>query len=297
MEQFPKIDLFIIGAQKAGTTSLKNYLGEHPSMVTHQSKEFSYFYDDAEFEKGYEAALSHYFPKAEFKGKTLVCKHAHLYSSEKAISRLKDHNKDCKLVFILRNPVTRTFSSYLMEKLYNRVHFQFDEIRDALDGSGKIKLEDWQYEAIVEFGLYAKFLETVYRYFPKEQVQLMLFEDFKQTPLLYCSRIFASFGLNSDFQPRVRVIHNKTAMPRSKLLAALLKKFLVEKNPVKEGIKKVMPSNTTTRLGERLRDVNRSEKADFKMSEETKAFLSDYFEKHNQQLVKLSGLDLSAWND
>ena len=29
------IDLFIIGAQKAGTTSLKNYLAEHPEIVSH----------------------------------------------------------------------------------------------------------------------------------------------------------------------------------------------------------------------------------------------------------------------
>jgi hypothetical protein len=291
-----KIDLFIIGAQKAGTTSLKNYLGEHPEMVTHASKEFSYFYDDDEFEKGLDKAHLHYFGKANISNKIVVCKHAHLYSSEKGIARLKAHNPECKVVFIMRNPVTRAFSSYLMERLYNRVNFEFDAMEKALNGSGELKLEDWQYEAIVEFGLYANYLEMIYKYFPKEQVKLILFEDFKNFPLKYCAEIFTDFKINNEFQPRVRTVHNKTAIPRSKLLASVLKTFLVEKNPVKEGIKKVMPSNTSARLGEKLREANKSEKkTDFKMTPQMKTFLLQFFKPYNKKLAELTGMDYSIW--
>ena len=38
-----KIDIMIVGAQKAGTTSLLRYLGEHPECVAHPQKEFAYF--------------------------------------------------------------------------------------------------------------------------------------------------------------------------------------------------------------------------------------------------------------
>ena len=48
------IDIMIIGAQKAGTTSLKNYLGEHPELQTHPQKEFGYVWDDKEFNQGFE---------------------------------------------------------------------------------------------------------------------------------------------------------------------------------------------------------------------------------------------------
>ncbi len=297
MDISPKIDLFVIGAQKAGTTSLKNYLGEHPDILTHESKEFSFFYDDEEYGKGYNTAFKKYFGRSDSGGRKVVCKHAHLYSSEKAIQRLREHNPDCQLVLILRNPVSRTFSSYLMEKLYSRVNFEFEEMKHALDGSGKLKLEDWQFEALIQFGLYASYIEIIYKYFPKEQVRLILFEDFKKTPLKYCRQIFSGFKVNSEFQPRVRVVHNKTAIPRSQMLAAFIKVFLVEKNPVKEGIKRVMPANATSRLGERLRDVNRSEKANFKMSAEMTEFLQRYFEPHNQQLSRLTGLNLSSWKE
>ena len=152
-----KIDLFIVGAQKAGTSSLKNYLSEHPEVSTHLPQEFSYFYDDNEFEKGEEFALGKYYnDKADFKVR--IAKHAHLYSSEKAIKRLHEHNPDCKIIFILRNPVERTFSSYQMEKLYNRVDFTFEELVSSLDGSFPLELEPWQRESIVEFGYYEKYL-------------------------------------------------------------------------------------------------------------------------------------------
>jgi hypothetical protein len=291
-----KIDLFIIGAQKAGTTSLKNYLGEHPEIVTHDSKEFSFFYDDAEFEKGIEKAYEHYFTKKEVSGKKIVCKHAHLYSSEKAIERLRQHNPHCQIVFIMRDPVKRTLSSYLMEKLYNRVDFEFDELQQALNGTQKLMLEDWQFEAIVEFGFYYQYLQVVYKYFPKENVKLILFEDFSRHPLRFCTQIFSSFGINDEFQPRVRIVHNKTSQPKSKFFANFLKRFLVEKNPVKESLKKVIPSNTSARLGEKLRDANRSKKNNYEMSMEMKLFLKNYFSEHNRNLAELTGLDLGKWN-
>ncbi|MBC7862167.1 MAG: sulfotransferase domain-containing protein [Bacteroidia bacterium] len=290
-----KIDLFIIGAQKAGTTSLKNYLGEHPEIVTHQSKEFSFFYDDTEYEAGIEKAYEHYFGTAEMAGKKIVCKHAHLYSSEKAIERLKQHNPECMIVFIMRNPVKRTLSSYLMEKLYDRVDFEFDELQHALNGSGELKLEDWQFEAIVEFGFYYNYLQLVYKHFAKEKVKLILFEEFSKHPLRFCTEIFSSFGINNEFQPRVRVVHNKTSQPKSKFFAGFLKRFLVEKNPVKEGIKRVMPSNTSARLGEKLRDANRSKKNNYEMSKEMKIFLENYFLLHNKSLAELTGINLDAW--
>jgi hypothetical protein len=291
-----KIDLFIIGAQKAGTTSLKNYLGEHPEMITHHSKEFSFFYDDEEYREGYEKALTHYFGKQNLSGKKVVCKHAHLYSSEKGIQRLHQHNPGCQIVFIMRNPVKRTLSSYLMEKLYNRVHFQFEDLPKALDGSGQLQLEEWQFEAIIEFGLYHRYLEFIFKYFKKEQVRLILFEDFSNHPLLYCREIFRSFGINDEFQPRVRTIHNKTTLPKSRFYASFLKYFLVQKNPVKESLKRVMPASTSLKLGERLRDANRSNKNNrYEMGEEVKTFLENYFGPHNKKLQELTGLDFKSW--
>ena len=61
MKPFRKIDIAIIGAQKAGTTSLKNYLGEHSEVTTHPHTEFSFFADEDQFESGYNNVFEKYF--------------------------------------------------------------------------------------------------------------------------------------------------------------------------------------------------------------------------------------------
>ena len=111
------VDLAIIGAQKAGTTSLKEYLSQHPSIQTHPQIEFSFFRDEELYLKGYAAAEKKYLtlnPNATNK-KTLI-KNVGIYSSTDALERLYKHNPECKIIFIVRNPITRAYSSYNMER-------------------------------------------------------------------------------------------------------------------------------------------------------------------------------------
>ena len=48
------IDLMIVGAQKAGTTSLLRYLGNHSSICIHEKPEILFFLIDEEYQKGYK---------------------------------------------------------------------------------------------------------------------------------------------------------------------------------------------------------------------------------------------------
>ncbi len=69
-----QISMFIAGAQKAGTTSLKNYLAQHPQIGTHTQEEMLYFNNDRHFELGYEYACRRYFGYVE-ENRILMAKH------------------------------------------------------------------------------------------------------------------------------------------------------------------------------------------------------------------------------
>src|SRR2546421_13021843 len=112
-----KIDLMIVGAQKSGTTSLKNYLGQHPEVVTHLETEFSYFFHESEYVKGPAGMFRKNFLNAlQGRSKKIIAKSAGLYVDEAALERLKELNPHYKLVLLLRNPVQRAHPSYLMER-------------------------------------------------------------------------------------------------------------------------------------------------------------------------------------
>src|ERR1051325_8643005 len=102
---FPPIDAMIIGAQKAATTSLKNYLMQHPQIAGHVQKEFAFFQDNEEQKNGYRFAYKKYFQNGQpIVNKKIIAKHASLYSMEENIQKLKEHNPDALLIFSLRNP-------------------------------------------------------------------------------------------------------------------------------------------------------------------------------------------------
>ena len=52
-----KIDLFIAGVQKSGSTSLYQYLVQHPDLLSHPQKEMTFFYNDDEYAQGYSASI------------------------------------------------------------------------------------------------------------------------------------------------------------------------------------------------------------------------------------------------
>lgn len=100
-----KIDLMIVGAIKAGTTSLKNYLNEHPEILGHFQIDLTYFTNDSEYEAGYEKAFKKYFTEGGItKTRRVIAKDASVHQYEKTIKRLYEHNPECYIVFIIRNP-------------------------------------------------------------------------------------------------------------------------------------------------------------------------------------------------
>jgi hypothetical protein len=282
----------IAGAQKAGTTSLKNYLGQHPQLQAHLQKEFAFFVDDSAFAEGYASAKRKYYSVQ--KGLSyVVAKSAGLYINESALQRLKEHNPDCKLVMILRNPVERTYSSYLMEKNYGAISESFEVIRDIIH---KADPNDWRYEFFIGMSLYCKKLELVYRYFPKEQVKIVRFEDLKDEPVQTCQTLFTWMGVDESFVPDTSVRHNVTTVTRSRTYGKLLFRVLQNSNPLKKAARVFLPGKMDYKVGEAMRKINHSEKKYAPIARETLKDLIEFFRPYNDELSRTTGLDFSSWN-
>jgi hypothetical protein len=288
-----KISLMIGGAQKAGTTSLKNYLGQHPGLQTHHHKEFAYFVDDAAFNEGYPSAKRKYF-SPDKKNAILLGKSAGLYINEKALSRLRDHNPECKLVLILRNPVERTYSSYLMEKNYGAINEPFEIVRDIIH---KADSKDWRYEFFIGMSLYSKKLEMIYRYFPKEQVKIVRFEELSIHPNEVCKDIFRWMNLDPDFTPDTSVKHNVTTVTRSQTYGKLLLRMLKNSSPLKKAARVLLPGKMDYKVGEAMRRINHTEKKYDPIAQGTMLELVEFFRPYNDELSKMTGTDFSSWNE
>jgi hypothetical protein len=111
-------DFLIIGAQKAGTSSLFNYLHDHPNVSGSRPKEVHYY--DANFDKGQSWYRMH-FPRAPLhrllgraEGGGLVTGEATPYYlfHPHVPKRVATDLPNAKLIILLRNPIDRAFSHY-----------------------------------------------------------------------------------------------------------------------------------------------------------------------------------------
>jgi hypothetical protein len=291
MTQNSKIDLMIIGAQKAGTTSLKNYLNEHPAILGHPQTEFTWF--AAQSEESFSEAFGKQFTEGDAdKAKAVVAKNVALYYDEAAIKKLKDHNPACKLVFVVREPVERAYSSYTMEVSNGWLKRDFKELKNEVI---KCNTHDGLYRILYNLGLYGKHLKMILNHFPKDQIKVYRFEQLKQQPESICKDLFEWLGIDPSFEPDTGKVYNKTQKVKSGLLASILIWLRHPNNPIKRFVKWILPYHAFTKLGNRMIDFNKTKARFEPMSEEMEAFLRDSYRPSVTELEELTGLDLSDW--
>jgi hypothetical protein len=105
-------NFLIVGAMKSGTTSLARYLGAHPQAYVAPEKEINFF------ERGYvwNRGVDWYASRFEGAGDALAVGEAspsYMYWPT-AIERMASVVPDARLIALLRDPVERAYSHYLL---------------------------------------------------------------------------------------------------------------------------------------------------------------------------------------
>lgn len=181
-------DFIIGGAPKCGTTTLHFILDQHPDIslpwrevayfdaddpITHNDffrtsdGKLSWFNPDADLTENATPEARYYTSRfAEFGSSKLVGEDSTTYIfSNVAARRIRKHLPDVKLVFMLRNPVKRAYSQYWHLMNSARTTLSFEQ---ALARVGNIVLGS----------TYTSNLQAYFDLFPREQIKVVLFEEF-----------------------------------------------------------------------------------------------------------------------
>jgi hypothetical protein len=280
-----KIDAMIVGAQKAGTTSVLNYLKAHPRINGHQQIEFSYFANDKEYEQDFKKGLENYVFDKPLGGDFLhLAKNVTICFTEKAIKRLKEHNPECKILLFLREPVARAYSSYTMAVKDGWMQEDFDAIIPFMEAKN---YDHIMYRHFIALGEYTKHLELILKYFPAEQIRVYLFEDLKENTEAICTAIFEWLGVEADFVPNLEKVHNPTTAPRSKKMAKLINSLRSPNNKLRQFVKAILPSALFHKISQGVLNANKSNKRFDPISEEAKIILEKYYAPLNKKLVNI----------
>ncbi len=299
-------DFLIIGTGKSGTTSVDNYLKQHPGVFISPLKEPNFFGYELNQPSDFEGTpqIHHYnnsvtniedyvelFAGAEdhqVKGET---SNTYMYHKN-APDRILHYAADVKIIAILRQPAERLYSRYLHLARENRVPtVQFS---DCLDPTTVW----WQRNDLIKEGYYGRHLSRYFEIFPKSQIKVFLFEDLRQDSEKMMKDIFRFIGVDPDFKVDFSVEYNQSGFIKNKAFD----KVIGQNSWVKKALKKILPqrwynalkhNSTTQKQLNQFRNKNLQRPS---LDPSLKSEISHSIYKEDIKLLEsLIARDLSKW--
>ncbi len=201
-----RLDFILAGAQKSGTTALHYFLAKHPNITMGDQQEIHFFDDEAMFvaQVDYEQLHKHY-PLLASSTIAGDCTPSYIYH-QSASERIWNYNPKIKLLVLLRNPVERAFAHWNMQRFKGREPLDFfDAVKEEKTRIASAQPDEARRFAYVDRGFYAEQLERLFQFFPREQVKIVKFEEFREKQRETLASIFSVLGLDPLRSVRSRV--------------------------------------------------------------------------------------------
>jgi hypothetical protein len=219
-------NFLVIGAAKAGTTSLYAYLCQHPQVYMSPLKETNFFSlegqrvhfrgvgDHDTINTLSITTLTDYRAQFEAAADGIAIGEAsplYLYCP-RAPERIRHYIPDAKLIAVLRHPVERAYSAFL--------HLVRDGREPLTDFVQAIEAEAcrihnhwehiWHY---TRMGFYYAQMKRYYDLFDYCQVRVYLYEDFKNNPHAVLRNLFCFLDVDETYIPDISIMHNVSSLP------------------------------------------------------------------------------------
>ena len=239
------LEFIVIGARKAGTSSLFEHLRVHPDLYLPPAKDHPFFSEEAVYAEGWSKFVSRNFHEAPEAAQWGKVTHHYMYgcpggrdravggtaraaeSAERIIpERIHAMFPDVKLIAILRDPVERCISDNGMRVLWGQQDRRsFDRtIADLLAPAALESSRCCHTHPFITWGEYGRILQPYYEVFPREQIFICFTDELSQAPLELMERVFRYLEVPSFVPPDLQTRFRQTTLsPRFGWLPSPLK--------------------------------------------------------------------------
>jgi len=279
-------NFFIIGASKAGSTSLNYYLDQHPEIRMSDEKEPGFFQNNELYSKGLQWYSSTFFsgPAYPAMGEATASYLYYTLSAER-LKQLPRQNQ--RFIVMLREPVKRTYSQYWHEVRKHESRYFSEALKDEDDlikSDRHVIFEHPPKSIYLGRSLYFSHIDNYLKHFRREQLLIIFFENLKRNPDHVFNQIFefldiGNHPINTD------LIHNYGENP---LLQLRINKF--KNSPIyRKFLRNVVPETIKAKLRNRkIRVISGkmegTKEAYPKMRLRDQQFLKDFFKEDIQNL-------------
>lgn len=308
-------NFFLVGTVKGGTTALHRYLSSHPQVFVSPIKEVNFFSKDAihpenfsddykhdvsvDIEKYLSGDMAYPIHIAHITDEKTYIKLFDKAQDECAIGemslsyllydgvaeKIKSYNNDAKILMILRNPSDRAFSQYIMNLKQGKIlktNFIEEIVKDE-----KAFPSGWganhQYLYI---GKYYNQVKNYLEVFPKEQVKVLLYDDFLTNPQKVLSEMFSFLGVSNDLIIDSKQKYNESGLSRFPRI-----NYFLNQTGILQYAKQILPYSWRGFI----KTLFYTQKNLPKLEKNDRKWLIEYYREDILALQKLINKDLSAW--
>ena len=302
-------NLFLIGAMRAGSTSLHALINQHPEIFMSHVKEPMYYvaetmrrtldmygntadieYQLMDFVKQRKHAEAHTYEILFDKvmGRKYMGESSHYIYHPQVARAIHDDCPNARIIVSLRNPIERLYSEYMLYRRQGKdveeTFAEFVNNNSSFSHDGKILITD---SPKIRKSLYFDSLVEWVNVFGRDQVKIILFEDFISDYLQVCESIFSWLGVDPTFTP-IPIHAQQGGTPKSGTIF-----YGVEKSKLKlKLLKRIMPPKVRDRLRAVWYQVSLEKGT---IDESTRVFLLKAYREDITNLEREFQLDLSTW--
>ena len=294
-------NFLIVGAAKCGTSSLHNYLNQHPDVFMPTFTPDGIKVKEPRFL--IKEKLQKRFPKGvwnyeDYKllfdsvtneiaiGESTVL---YLYYHKEAIKNIKKYlGEDVKIIIMLRNPIDRAYSAYSFASRTTQENRTFKEA--LLNNRERFDKDETLSPMVLykDLGLYHKMVKDYMENF--KDVHIVLYDDFILQTDLEVTKIFDFLNISNTNDINTNKIVNSGGKQWN---SKFMKKLLMREGGMKFFLKILLPKKARVIIKNRL-TISFTSKADV-INESIKKELLDYYQRDINLLEKLINKDLSKW--
>ena len=283
------VDFFIVGAPKAGTTSLFYYLNKNKGICMSSIKEPNFFSSqDLKIQKIYYDSLildnlKEYERIFTPKNKQQIIGEAsvsYLFYPNVA-NRIFDYNPRSKIIIILRDPVERAFSHYSMDLRLGHVKQSLDELFDL----GLNNKDNLFFQQYILLGQYYEQVNRYIEVFGRENICVKFYDELKLDASSFYSDILKFLQQENDHNIDFNQPFNKSKLPSNKFIKWLYSWPIIRKISLI-----FLPLSVIEFINIKFFKENNNI-----ITNDLKSKLHSFFLEDIEKLEKLLSKDLKSW--
>ena len=281
-------NFLIVGAPKAGTTSLCHYLSKHPSVFISSPKEINYFSRDEIiaqnlYYKDFKAINLNQYKKLFKKAKDRIAvgegSVSYLFYPETP-QKIKKIIPNVKIIILLRDPINRGFSHFLMDLRLGLVNNTFEEIIKNNNNT------DLYYQQYIELGLYYQQVKRYIDNFGKDRVKIYLQDDMRDNMKDVLKDLFTFLEIDNSMIPKINKKYNIFSISKYNFINKI---YVFHRT--RKYLSKILPNNNK----EYLKKILFQNYDKPKLNDDIKTYLLSVYLDDINNLEQLINRDLSNW--